>query len=83
MASLEDDKIKYTIQDNGVGRKLAASYNQLNKPYHRSVGLKITEERINLYNKQPEGNGFVHFTDLTDDDNRPRGTRVEITLNAR
>lgn len=82
MATLENEKIKYIVQDNGIGRAQAAAYNQQNKPYHKSVGLKITEDRINLFNNHPEGNGFVHFTDLTDQENRPAGTRVEIILNA-
>ncbi len=81
IATLEDEKIKYTVQDNGIGRNKAAAYNQHNKPYHKSVGLKITEERINIFNKHPEGNGFVHFTDLTDAQNQPVGTKVEIMLN--
>ena len=82
MATLENEKIKYVVQDNGIGRAQAAAYNQQNKPYHKSVGLKITEDRINIFNNHPEGNGFVHFTDLTDKENRPAGTRVEIILNA-
>ena len=82
MATLENEKIKYVVQDNGIGRAQAAAYNQQNKPYHKSVGLKITEDRINIFNNHPEGNGYVHFTDLTDKENRPAGTRVEIILNA-
>ncbi|MFM9911844.1 MAG: histidine kinase [Chitinophagaceae bacterium] len=81
MASLENEKIKYTVQDNGVGRAQASVYNQQNKPYHKSVGLKITEDRINLFNKHPDGNDFVHFTDLLDNEKNPAGTRVEIMLN--
>ncbi len=53
MATLENEKIKYVVQDNGIGRAQAAAYNQQNKPYHKSVGLKITEDRINIFNNHP------------------------------
>ncbi|MGZ5218962.1 MAG: tetratricopeptide repeat-containing sensor histidine kinase [Chitinophagaceae bacterium] len=80
-ASLEDDKIKYRIQDNGVGRNKAGEYNAHNKPNHKSVGLKITEQRINIFNGK-EAEDSVSITDLYDDDKNPDGTKVEITIKA-
>jgi tetratricopeptide (TPR) repeat protein len=79
-ATLEDDKIKYVIQDNGVGREKSKEYNQKNKPYHRSMGLAITEDRIQLFNNDREG--AVIITDLYHADKSAGGTKVEITLNA-
>jgi hypothetical protein len=81
-AVLENDFIKYTIEDNGVGRKLAAEYNMQNKPNHKSVGLQITAERINIFNEPLNGNPNVNIIDLTSDDNIPNGTRVEIKIKA-
>ncbi len=81
-ASLENDKIKFIIQDNGIGRVQSAEYNRLNKPYHKSVGLKITEDRINLYKYGNETDGSVKITDLHDEYNNPSGTKVEITIKA-
>lgn len=80
-ASLEDDKIKYRIQDNGVGRNKAGEYNAHNKPNHKSVGLKITEQRINIFNGK-EAEDSVSITDLYDDNKNPDGTKVEITIKA-
>ena len=79
---LENDKIKYVIQDNGIGRTKAKEYNRQNKPYHESIGLKITEDRINIFNQKPEGNGFVKIIDLYDENKNPDGTKVEITIKA-
>jgi ligand-binding sensor domain-containing protein len=79
-AALENDKIKYSIQDNGVGRRQAAEYNQQNKPRHKSVGLKITEERIAHFNLQKQINGAVKITDLYNDDKQPVGTKVEVLV---
>jgi sensor histidine kinase YesM len=81
-ASLQDDKIKYTIQDNGIGREKAKVYNMQNKPYHKSVGLKITEERINIFNRQHEKKESISITDLYDENKNPDGTKVEIILKA-
>lgn len=81
-ASLQYDKIKFIIQDNGIGRIQAKEYNRLNKPYHKSVGLKITEDRINLYKRGDETDGSIKITDLYDEFNNPAGTKVEITIKA-
>lgn len=82
IARLESDHIKYIVEDNGIGRDKAQQYKTRNKPNHKSVGLKITEERINIYNKQRNGNGSVTITDLYDGNNNPAGTRVEIIIKA-
>ncbi len=78
--ALEKDEIKYTIQDNGIGRRQAATYNTRNKPHHKSVGLTITEDRIANFNKQPFANGAVKFTDLYDEGGQGVGTCVEVIL---
>jgi tetratricopeptide (TPR) repeat protein len=80
--SLEKERIKFIIQDNGIGRIQSAEYNRLNKPYHKSIGLKITEDRINLYKCGNYTDGSVKITDLYDEMNKPVGTKVEITIKA-
>jgi ligand-binding sensor domain-containing protein len=80
-AVLESDTIRYTVQDNGVGRKQSDEYNLQNKPKHKSIGLKITEDRINIFNRQAIGTNIVKFTDLYDASNNPAGTKVDITIN--
>ncbi len=80
-ATLENDKIKYTIQDNGIGRKLAAEYRLQNKPGHKSVGLTITADRIAHFNNQQSGSSSVQITDLYND-GKPAGTKVQIFLNS-
>ncbi len=81
-ASLQDDMIKYVIQDNGIGREKARVYNMQNKPYHKSVGLKITEDRINRYNRAAQSTESISIIDLYDEDKNPEGTKVEILLKA-
>ncbi|MFT3679077.1 MAG: histidine kinase [Ferruginibacter sp.] len=81
-ATMENNNIKYSITDNGIGRKQAAEYNSQNKPYHKSVGLSITENRIINFNNGASITSPVKITDLYDKDNQPAGTTIEITLQA-
>lgn len=81
-AQLVNEQIKYIITDNGVGRQQAAAYNQQNKPHHKSVGLQITAERVNMFNRGEVPGSSVHFTDLYNEDGTSAGTRVEITIKA-
>ena len=82
-ATLENDFIKYVIEDNGIGRVQSQGYNKLNKLHHKSVGLKITEDRILLFNGEENLNGFIKITDLYTAENAPGGTRVEVKIKAR
>jgi sensor histidine kinase YesM len=70
-----DNKIQYTITDNGIGRKAAEKISH-NKESH--YGLQITGERIRLFNREEVAT--VHITDLYNN-NRPDGTSVTIILN--
>lgn len=79
-ATLENGFIKYVIEDNGIGRNQSADYNKLNKLHHKSVGLKITEDRIRLYNGVENLNGYIKIIDLYNHENKPDGTRVEVKI---
>ena len=81
-ATLENDYIKYVIEDNGIGRHQAEDYNKMNKLHHKSVGLKITEDRIRLFNQTENVNGHIKIIDLYNADNQPGGTRVEVKIKA-
>ncbi|MDP4217539.1 MAG: two-component regulator propeller domain-containing protein [Bacteroidota bacterium] len=81
-AWLEGEYINYIIEDNGIGRQLSGMYNRQNKPHHKSVGLKITEERINIFNQQQRAKGHVRVVDLHDQDGSATGTRIEIRIKA-
>lgn len=75
---VEDDKIKYLIADNGVGRQKALQIKNLNKPEHISYGIQISTERIHLYNKNGKEKDVV-ITDLYND-GKPAGTKVEVCI---
>jgi len=78
--SLSDTRIHYVIEDNGIGREQSGAYKDLNKPFHKSVGMKITRERINIFNRDPTNTDSVKITDLYDEQQRPAGTRIEFAI---
>jgi sensor histidine kinase YesM len=80
--TLKENMISYTIQDNGIGRDQSKVYNQLNKPFHKSVGMKLTQDRINIFNQYPDKSDSVKIIDLFDEDNNPAGTRIEFAIKA-
>jgi tetratricopeptide (TPR) repeat protein len=74
----ENDRLLCTIEDNGVGREKAQVLREKSVLKSRSMGMKITEERLKLLNrgKQPA----ISITDLKDPMDRPSGTRIEINI---
>ena len=77
---LINNRIHYIIQDNGIGRDQSRVYNELNKPFHKSVGMKLTQDRINLFNQDTGESSKVKITDLFDEENKPSGTRIEFAI---
>jgi hypothetical protein len=77
---LDQNMIHYIIEDNGIGRDQSKLYNELNKPFHKSVGMKLTQDRINIFNQSSVSSESVKITDLFDEEKKPAGTRIEFAL---
>lgn len=71
------DRILCTIEDNGIGRN--AGSKREHPDGSPSMGLQLTNERLQLLNYQFSGEGRVTFTDLQAN-GTPMGTRVEVVL---
>lgn len=77
---LEDDYIVYIIEDNGIGReKSRALYKKNRIVKHGSMGLKVTQERIDILNLQQKKQASIIITDLYNN-KIPCGTRVRLKL---
>jgi two-component sensor histidine kinase len=80
----DDDTIRCVVEDNGVGRAKARQLQENNPAFkdHRSLGTKITQERLEILNKQKrQGEDVVRIMDLKDEETgEPKGTRVEIFI---
>ena len=69
-----NDCLKITIEDNGIGRKAS---NEKKKTY-KSMGMKITQERLALYNHSNDTSIRLEVKDL-ELKKIPAGTRVILT----
>ena len=79
-AKLEDDYIIYKIEDNGVGRAEASTYNGRSRSKHDSLGLQITNERINIFNEQHSAQNTLKIEDLHDMNGQPSGTSITVKV---
>ncbi len=73
----QDEAVIFEIEDNGVGRKEAMKLRQQNFPTHKSMGIKLTEERLKLINQQHHA--AFEIEDLFKG-KRPAGTKVRIRV---
>lgn len=76
--SKENENCFMKIEDNGIGRKLSQE-SQINRTLKRnSLGLKLVQERLDIFNKQNSLNYHYKTYDLTDSENNAAGTRILI-----
>lgn len=71
-----------TITDNGIGRKKAMEIKDRKGRAHNSVGMKVTQGRIDLIRKINNKEAKVTVTDLEDESGQGTGTVVTIVLPA-
>ena len=71
--------IECIITDNGVGRKKAAELRSKKSNHEKSFGVKITTERLALFNQHQPGSYEV--TDLYDEAGNATGTSVRLLIN--
>nr|WP_293835079.1 7TM diverse intracellular signaling domain-containing protein [uncultured Arsenicibacter sp.] len=75
---LSANSLRCVIEDNGIGRSQAALADRPNRIEHRSAGLLLTSERLQLL--QPDHPQPLRIDDLYHADGTPAGTRVTIDL---
>ena len=75
------EKILYCkITDDGVGRKKAAELKSKSSLTYKSMGMRITADRIAILQQSKQNNTFVSVNDLVFPDNSPAGTEVVIKI---
>jgi tetratricopeptide (TPR) repeat protein/two-component sensor histidine kinase len=75
----DEDRLLCTIEDNGVGREMAQVLREKSVLKSKSMGMKITEERLRLLSKEQLAQ-LIRITDLKDAMNFALGTRVDISI---
>lgn len=76
----EEEYIRCSIEDDGIGRERAEELKKQKKQLHKSFGMMLTKERLDLLNSTVDGRLNVTVVDLKDEKSNPTGTRVEILI---
>ncbi len=72
-----EDQVEIIIDDNGVGRGGGRS-SKVEK--HKSMGIKIIDERISLYNRSYSSQISYEIIDKKSAQGEPEGTRIVLRL---
>lgn len=75
----KNDILVCTIEDNGVGRDRSAELKNGHEGKSKSIGIRVTEERLRLLNKT-NVNNLINIFDLTDPNGEGIGTRVVVNI---
>ena len=76
----DDSLLKCIIEDNGIGRKKAKELKSKTAVTRKSLGMELTENRLNLLNKHAELHASTDIIDLQDDNGNASGTKVILTI---
>ncbi|HRH64766.1 MAG TPA: histidine kinase [Bacteroidia bacterium] len=76
----QDSFLECVIEDNGVGREAAAEFKSKKYSGSKSLGMKLTTERLALLNKEGNKDSSVRVEDLRNETGAPAGTRVTIRV---
>ena len=75
----DEEFLNISITDNGIGREKAAELKSKSAT-HKSHGLKVTSQRIEMMNRLNSSGAKVNIADLKDEQGRALGTRVELII---
>jgi LytS/YehU family sensor histidine kinase len=78
--SLEDGQLRCVIADNGIGRTIAAELKTKFNGKQKSFGLKITTERLALFNNERSIQDFYKTEDVLDANGNVAGTKVTLNI---
>jgi sensor histidine kinase YesM len=77
---IEENMLEIQVIDNGVGREKSAEYKSKTATKHKSFGMKVTNERIDLINQIYKTKAKVEIIDLYDANHTGIGTKVIIQI---
>lgn len=78
--SIENQILKCIVDDNGIGRKEAMEIKATKDINRKSIGLEVTNNRIEILNKHNKMFAQVNIIDKFDHESNAVGTRVEIEI---
>jgi len=77
-----EEKLVFTIEDNGIGREKAKEIksNTARKEKYKSIGMDLTQDRIEMTNQFYKTNATIDIMDLKNNEGTSAGTRVVLKL---
>ena len=78
--SMKSKVMVCTITDNGIGRAKAATMKARSNEKQNSLGLRLTTERLAIFNGQKGRSGSFVIEDMVDTSGNAGGTRVTIKI---
>lgn len=76
----EEDMLYCKITDDGVGRKKASEIKSKSASPHKSVGMRITADRIAILQQKNHSNSYVSISDLVLPNESSAGTEVLLKI---
>lgn len=67
LKNMRDEYIEYSIEDNGIGRQKSIEIKSANAFNHKSYGMDITQNRVNLHNQRYKTNITFIINDVIKD----------------
>lgn len=80
LSMLTESMLQCVIEDNGVGRERAREFKSKSATTKKSLGMKLTEDRIAILNKQASPNASITIVDLVADNGDAAGTKVILKI---
>lgn len=75
----QDETILCIIEDNGIGRERSKEYKKNRVQQHKSMGMSITQERLDILNSSLKSNLNAEIIDLYEN-GQPAGTKVRLII---
>jgi sensor histidine kinase YesM len=74
-----NDTLLCTIKDNGIGREKSMEFKKNRVQQHKSMGMSITKERLDILNSSLNSNINAEIIDLFENGNSS-GTKVQLII---
>jgi len=78
--TLDGQKLKCIISDNGIGRAKSQELNKVRLKHHESTAMNLTKDRLAILNIETGDGVGPKVIDLFDSEGNSIGTRVELIL---
>ncbi|WP_298520690.1 tetratricopeptide repeat protein [uncultured Kordia sp.] len=80
VSKTQGDFVTIAIEDNGIGREAAQKIAANKIVKRKSIGITLTKNRLTNFVKGFKNSFTIHFMDLKDQYENPRGTEVVLNI---